>query len=91
MGYLCDEEHPKDPRRLVEKIVNYIFYTRSLVIKNNYPLSAIITMNETPVWVDMVANNTVERTGARGVTLKSTGHEKVEYQFIWPLRLTAQN
>ena len=33
-------------------------------------------MDETAVWKDMVSE-TVETTGAKDVTMKSTGHEKV--------------
>jgi len=34
-------------------------------------------MDETPVWADMVSNTTVNKTGQKDVTLKTTGHEKV--------------
>ena len=33
-------------------------------------------MDETPVWSDMVSDTTVDKTGARTITMKSTGHEK---------------
>ena len=33
-------------------------------------------MDETPVWSDMVSETTVDTTGKKTVTLKSTGHEK---------------
>ena len=32
-------------------------------------------MDEKPVWLDMVSNTTVDKTGARTVTMKSTGHQ----------------
>ena len=36
----------------------------------------IIAMDETPVWSNMVSDTTVDKTGARTVTMKATGHEK---------------
>ena len=33
-------------------------------------------MDETAVWADMVSDMTVDKTGARTITRKSTGHEK---------------
>ena len=36
----------------------------------------IIAMDETPVWLNMVSDTTVDKTGARTVTMKSAGHEK---------------
>ena len=33
-------------------------------------------MDETPVWSDMVSETTVDTTGKKTVTLKTTGHEK---------------
>ena len=34
-------------------------------------------MNEASFWLDMVSDTTAEKTGARTVTMKSTGSEKV--------------
>ena len=34
-------------------------------------------MDETPVWNDMVSNNTVEKTGSKVVSRKSITHDKV--------------
>ena len=34
-------------------------------------------MDETAIWADMTSGMTVEQTGARTVSLKTTGHEKV--------------
>jgi hypothetical protein len=66
----------KDPSRLIDKLVSYILYTRRFAAKYNYSPSNIIAMDETPVWMDMVSDTTVHKTGARTVTMKSTGHEK---------------
>ena len=44
--------------------------------KYNYLPGNIIAMDETPVWADMVSDTTVDKTGARTITMKSTGHEK---------------
>ena len=49
---------------------------RKLREKHEYQPSDIIAFDETPVWSDMVSSSTVEKRGAKDVTLKSTGHEK---------------
>lgn len=67
----------KDPTKLVEKIANYLLYTRRLVLKHGYSPADILAMDETPVWMDMVSNTTVDDKGAKEVTLRSTGHEKM--------------
>ena len=36
----------------------------------------IIAMDETPVWCDMVSETTIDATGKKSITLKSTSHEK---------------
>ena len=33
-------------------------------------------MDETPVWCDMISETTIDKTGKRSITLKTTGHEK---------------
>jgi len=66
----------KDPSRLIDKLVSYILYARRFAAKYNYSQSNIIAMDETPVWMDMVSDTTVDKTGSRTVTMKSTGHEK---------------
>ena len=66
----------KDPDRLVAKIVSYVLHVRRLQSRNNYNPCDIIAMDETPVWSDMVSETTVDTTGKKTVTLKTTGHEK---------------
>jgi len=44
--------------------------------KYNYNATDIIAMDETPVWCDMISESTVDATGKKTITLKSTGHEK---------------
>ena len=33
-------------------------------------------MDETPVWCDMISETTIDKTGKKSITLKTTGHEK---------------
>ena len=49
-----------------------------MITRNHkYKASDIIAMDETPVWCDMLSETTVDATGKKSITLKSTGHEKV--------------
>ena len=66
----------KDPELVIGKLVSYVLRVRRLRLQHNYKLEDIYAMDETPVWSDMVSNSTVEKVGAKTVTMKSTGHEK---------------
>ena len=39
-------------------------------------MSNVITMDETPIWLDMPSSTTVNEAGATGIAVRSTGHEK---------------
>ena len=45
-------------------------------LKHNYAPCNIIAMDETLVWCDMISETTVNKSGKKTVTLKTTGHEK---------------
>ena len=66
----------QDPERMVAKLVSYIIQVRQLQIKHNYAPCDIIAMDETPVWCDMISETTVDKSGIKTVTLKTTGQEK---------------
>ena len=61
----------KDPDRLVAKIVAYMLHVRRLQSRSNYSPCNIIAMDETPVWIDVVTQKTVDTTGAKTVTFKT--------------------
>ena len=69
-----------------EKIVNYLVYLRQLRVKEGYKDEDIIVMDETPVWLEQVANSTVERKGSKEVPIKSAGHEKVRLTVVLTAR-----
>ena len=66
----------KDPDQLIAKLVAYVLRVRRLRVEHEFELFNIIAMDETPVWSDMVSNTTIDVTGVKTVTLKTTGHEK---------------
>lgn len=66
----------QDLERMVAKLVSYIIQVRQLQIKHNYAPCNIIAMDETPVWCDMISETTVDKSGIKTVTLKTTGQEK---------------
>ena len=68
----------KDPSHLTTKLVKYVIHVRRLSMKTNFSPDCIIAMDETAVWSDMVGNVTVDTTGTKDVSLKSTGNEKVK-------------
>ena len=40
-------------------------------------------MDETPVWCGMLSETTVDVTGKKSITLKSTGHEKARVSVVF--------
>lgn len=52
-------------------------HVRRLNKQFQFPNSSILAMDETPVWNYMVSSTTVDKTGSKDVSLKTTGHEKV--------------
>ena len=68
----------KDPSWFIDQLVSYVLHTWRLAAKYNYSSSNIIAMDEKPVWADMVCGATTDNTGARTVTMKSSGNEKYQ-------------
>lgn len=67
----------KVPKDVIEKLVNFVVYTRQIRKKHNYALPEIIAADETAVWPDAVGNTTVEYRGEKTVGIRSTGHDKL--------------
>ena len=61
---------------LIDKLVSYIINAPRFAAKYNYLPGNIIAMDETVVWTDAVSDTTEDKTPARTITMKSTGHEK---------------
>ena len=66
----------KDPDQVIDKLVAFILHVRRVAMKQPFKASDNIAMDETPIWADMVSNTTVDVTGGKTVTVKTTGHEK---------------
>ncbi|PFX15674.1 Pogo transposable element with KRAB domain [Stylophora pistillata] len=66
----------EDPERMVAKLKSCVIQVRRLQEKHKYKPSDISAMDETPVWCDVLSETTVDATGKKSITLKSTGHEK---------------
>ena len=52
-------------------------HARRIQKQFNFHYADIIATDETPVWNNLVSNTTVEKTGSKEVSMKSTGHVKV--------------
>uniref|UniRef100_A0A1X7TK98 DDE-1 domain-containing protein n=1 Tax=Amphimedon queenslandica TaxID=400682 RepID=A0A1X7TK98_AMPQE len=52
----------------------------------NFSSSNIFAMDETACWFDMPNDTTIHHTGARSVSLKTTGHEKDHFSVILTAR-----
>ena len=76
----------KVPRDSFEKIVAFILYLRGVRRSGNYENNSIFVMDETPVWIELVATTTVNKIGSREVAIKSTGHEKIRITVVLTAR-----
>ena len=50
--------------------------------RQNYQLSCVDNMDETPLWMDMHGDTTVERQVTKTAPLRATGHEKVRFTVV---------
>ena len=66
----------KIPLHYMQKLKNFIFYIRSMRIKNFYGMADIYAMDETAVWLDMPGSTTVSEIGEKSIPIRTTGHEK---------------
>ena len=66
----------KLPAQLERKIECFINEVRVLRKLHNYPLNLIINMDETPMYMDMVPENTISKKGVKEVRVRSSGSEK---------------
>ena len=67
----------KDPSYMIDRIIAYVMHVRRLQKQFSFDDTDIIAMDKTAVWNDIVSNTTVEKTGPKEVSVKSTGHDKV--------------
>ena len=65
------------PRELVPKVVGFIMH-----LFFNISILAIGNMDETPCWLDMPGETTVEHVGTRSVPLRTTGNEKSRFTVV---------
>ena len=72
----------KLPKEFADKITNFQRYIIRLRLRTEYALDCIGNMDETPVTMDMVGNNTVDKVGKKTILLKTTGHEKCRYTVV---------
>ena len=72
----------KLPKHYVNKIVEFQRFVIRHRRRCNYKLACIGNMDETPVYMDMLPRNTVNKKGEKQVIIKSTGHEKSRYTVV---------
>jgi hypothetical protein len=72
----------KNPNDMIQKMVSFINFMERARERLKATASEIIAMDETAVWFDMVGESTVHSTGAKSISIKSTGHEKSRFTVI---------
>ena len=72
----------KDADQPIDKLLSFALPVHRLAMKHPYDVADIIAMDETPVWADMASATTVDDTGKKTVTVKTTGHKKTRVS-VW--------
>ena len=72
----------KLPQDYIQKISSYLMRLRKMCSINNYPLSSIGNMDETPLCLNMPGDTTVARVGEHPITIRTTGHDKGRFTVI---------
>ena len=72
----------KLPAQLDDKITQFHRFVIDLRKNNDYDLSCIANMDETPVFFDLPGNRTVHPTGDKTVLVKTTGNEKNHFTAV---------
>ena len=70
------------PSDVFPKLVSYVRYLCSLQVHHNFSHGNIYAMDETACWMDMPGDTTVNSSGARTVSLKTSGHKKDHYTVV---------
>ena len=58
----------KLPDVLAPKVSSYLLYVRSKQLKFNFTLQNMGAMDETPIWIDMAADSTVDFVGNKSLS-----------------------
>ena len=72
----------KLPAELDEKVMAFHRFVLTQRKRNNYDLSQIANMDETPMCFDMVPSRSVDHVGTKTVMVKTTGHEKSHFTCV---------
>ena len=67
---------PEDYAEQQSEFLSYVMYLRK---ENEYPLSLIENIDETPMSFNLPSNTTVKQSGSKIVSILSTGHERSNF------------
>ncbi|CAI2199520.1 9173_t:CDS:2, partial [Funneliformis geosporum] len=70
---------PEDYAEKQSEFLSYVIYLKK---ENQYPLSLIRNMDETPMLFNLPSNTTVEQSGSKTVSILSTGHERSNFTIV---------
>ena len=70
---------PDDYVELQNNFLSYILYQRK---ENQYPLSLIANMDETPLSFNLPNSTTIEQRDTKTVSILSTGHERSNFTVV---------
>ena len=70
------------PDKHNQLVMNFLKYNISELKQYNFELDCICNMDETPVYLNMPPNYTIEKIGSRQVSIKTLGQEKTRVSLV---------
>ena len=67
----------KAPEDYIAKLINFIMYVQDIVSEKKIGNGGVYACDETAVWLDAMSNTTLEESGTKEVSVKTTGHDKM--------------
>ena len=67
------------PKDVEDRITNFFIFLRKYFANYGITEANIVASDQTPIWFDNCGSSTIEVEGSKSVSLKSTGHEKMNF------------
>ena len=69
----------KLPKDVADRTRNFFIYLRKYYLTYDISESDIIASDQTPIYFDSVGSSTIDQLGSKSISLRSTGHDKMNF------------
>ena len=67
------------PKDVADRTKNFFIYLRKYYLTYDILESDIIAADQTPIYFDSVGSSTIDHVGSKSISLRSTGHDKMNF------------